>query len=214
MIKIENRAYQGNDGEDDDHASYHLINNKDAVGVKLPSDFIHQPSQSKPPQQGTEYDAQVTHAHLQRHVGHDEGKLCESRHEEEHNQRIGEGDEERRDGIVRQRPLLIAALVHVSGRIALETIHAKGEQEQTAKDLEIELVLRIVDEIHHKAHAQSCEQGIDDVAASGTDTCHKTIPTPLVQSALDTQNTYWTHRGRGYNTYDNSLENKIKNIYL
>ena len=214
MIKIENRAYQGDDREDDDHASYHLINNKDAVGIKLATDFIDQPSQTKPPKQGTEDNAQIPHSHLQRHVGHHEGKLSEGRHEEEHDERIGQRDEERRDAIVQQRALLVAALVHVLGRIALEAIDTEGQKKETTENLKIELVLRIVDEIHHKAHAKSCEERIHDVTASGTDARHETIPTPLVQGALNTQYTHRSHRSRGNNTYDNTLENEIKNVYL
>ena len=49
VIKIENRTNQGDDGEDDDHASYHLINNKDAIGIKLSPDFVNQPGKSEPP---------------------------------------------------------------------------------------------------------------------------------------------------------------------
>lgn len=214
MIKIENRTYQGDDREDDNHASYNLINNKDAIGIKLASDFINQPSKSEPPKQGSEHDTQIAHSHLQRHVGHNKCKLCEGCHEEEDDKRIGKGDEECRDGIVRQRPLLVAALVHILGRIALETINAKGKQEQATKDLKIELVLSIVDKIHHKAHTQTRKHGIHDVAASSADACHKTIPAPLVQRALNTQNTYWTHGSRGNDTYDNTLENKIKDVYL
>ena len=214
MIEIEHRADQGDDREDDHDASYHLINNKDAVGIKLASNLVDEPSQPKPPEQGTEDDAQVAYAHLQRHVGNDEGKLGEGGHEQEHDEGIGQRDKERRQPIMEERALLVAALVHVAGRIALEAIDAKYKQEQTSEDLEIELVLGIVDEIHHKAHSQSREKRIHDVAAGSAHTGHETIPTPLVQRALDTQDAYRSHRGGGNNTYDNSLEYEIKNIYL
>ena len=214
MVEIENRTYQGDDREDDDHASYYLINNKDAVGVKLTTDFIDQPRQAKPPEQGTEDDAQIPHSHLQWHIGHHEGKLSEGRHEEEHDERIGQRDEECRDAVVQQRALLVAALVHVLGRIALEAIDTENQKKQAAENLKIKLVLRIVDEIHHETHAQTCEERIHDVAASGTDARHKTIPTPLVQGALNTQYAHRSHWSRGNNTYDNTLENEIKNVYL
>ncbi len=35
MIQIEIRAKESDDGEDDDHAAYYLIDNDDAVGIKL-----------------------------------------------------------------------------------------------------------------------------------------------------------------------------------
>ena len=214
MIQVEHRAYQRYQREDDHHAAYHLINNKDAVGIELAAYLVDEPGKTKPPQQGAKHDAEIAHAHLDRHVGNHKGKLRVSGHEEEHDERIGESDEEGRQSVVEQRALLVAALVHVLHRVALEAIYSKDKQQQTARNLKIELVLGIVDKIHHKTHTQTREHGIHDVAASSTDACHKTIPAPLVQRALNTQNTYWTHGSRGNDTYDNTLENKIKDVYL
>ena len=214
MIQVEHRAYQRYQREDDHHAAYHLINNKNAVGIKLASYLVDEPGKAKPPQQGAKNDAEIAHTHLDRHVGNYKGKLRVCGHEEEHDERIGECDEEGRQSVVEQGALLVAAFVHVLRRVALEAIHSEGKQQQTARNLKIELVLGIVDKIHHKAHTQTREHGIHDVAASCADACHKTIPAPLVQRALNTQNTYWTHGGRGNDAYDNTLENKIKDVYL
>ena len=157
MIQIENRAEESDDGEDDDHAAYYLIDDDDAVGIKLVSDFIDEPGEAEPPQQGSEDDAEVTHAHFYRHIRHHEGKLREGGHEEEHDERIGEGDEKGRQAVVEQCALLVAALVHILHRVALETIHSEDKQQQTARNLKIELVLGVAHKIHHKTHAQACE---------------------------------------------------------
>ena len=214
MIQIENRAEESDHGEDDDHAAYYLIDNDDAVGIKLVPNLVDEPGESEPPQQGSEDDAEIPYSHFYRHIRYDESKLREGGHEEEHDERIGEGDEKGRQAVVEQCALLVAALVHILHRVALETIHSEDKQQQTARNLKIELVLGIVDKIHHKTHTQTREHGIHDVAASSADACHKTIPAPLVQRALNTQNTYWTHGSRGNDTYDNTLENKIKDVYL
>lgn len=214
MIQIENRAEESDDGEDDDHAAYYLIDNDDAVGIKLVPNLVDEPGESEPPQQGSEDDAEIPYSHFYRHIRYDESKLREGGHEEEHDERIGEGDEKGRQAVVEQCALLVAALVHILHRVAHETIHSEDKQQQTARNLKIELVLGIVDKIHHKTHTQTREHGIHDVAASSADACHKTIPAPLVQRALNTQNTYWTHGSRGNDTYDNTLENKIKDVYL
>ena len=214
MIQIENRAEESDHGEDDDHAAYYLIDNDDAVGIKLVSNLVDEPGESEPPQQGSEDDAEIPYSHFYRHIRYDESKLREGGHEEEHDERIGEGDEKGRQAVVEQSALLVAALVHILHRVALETIHSEDKQQQTARNLKIELVLGIVDKIHHKTHTQTREHSIHDVAASSADACHKTIPAPLVQRALNTQNTYWTHGSRGNDTYDNTLENKIKDVYL
>ena len=51
MIQIENRAEESDDGEDDDHAAYYLIDNDDAVGIKLIPNLVDEPGESEPPQQ-------------------------------------------------------------------------------------------------------------------------------------------------------------------
>ena len=195
MVQIENCAEEGDDREDDDHASYHLINNKDAVGIKLAPDLVDEPCETEPPQQRSEHDAQIAHAHLQRHIRHYEGKLGKGGHEEEHDERIGERNEEGGDGIVPERALLLAALMHVLRRIALEAIYAEHQEQKASENLQIELVLGIIDNVHHETHSQTREESIHDIAESGTDTRHETKPAALVQSALDTQDANRPHRG-------------------
>ena len=157
MIQIENRAEESDHGEDDDHAAYYLIDNDDAVGIKLVSDCVDEPGKTEPPQQGSEDDAEVTHAHFYRHIWHHEGKLRKGGHEEEHDERIGERYEKRRDAVVHQCALLVARLVHVLHRVALEAVDSKHEEHQASENLKIELVLGVAHKIHHKAHAQACE---------------------------------------------------------
>ncbi len=214
VVKIEHRAHQGDEREDDHHATYHLINNKDAVGVELAPDFVDEPGEPKPPQQRSEDDAQIAHAHLQRHIRNDEGKLGEGGHEEEHDERIAQRDQEGRNPVVQEGALLVARLVHVLHRIALEAVDSEHQQHQSTENLQVELVLRIIHKIHHETHSQAREQRIHNVAARGPNARDKPVPTPLVQSALDTQDAHRSHRGGGNHTYDNSLEDEVKDIYL
>ena len=157
MVEIEHRSHQCDEREDDNHATYHLINNKDAIGIKLAPDLIDEPGESEPPHQGSEDDAEVTHAHFYRHIRHHEGKLREGGHEEEHDERIGERYEKRRYAVVHQCALLVARLVHVLHRVALEAVDSKHEEHQASENLKIELVLGVAHKIHHKTHAQACE---------------------------------------------------------
>ena len=195
MIQIKNRAEESDDGEDDDHAAYYLIDNDDAVGIKLVPNLVDEPGESEPPQQGSEDDAEIPYSHFYRHIRYDEGKLREGGHEEEHDERIGERDEEGGDGIVPERALPLAALMHVLRRIALEAIYAEHQEQKASENLQIELVLGIIDNVHHKTHSQTREEGIHDIAESGTDTRYETKPAALVQSALDTQDANRSHRG-------------------
>ena len=186
MIQIENRAEESDHGEDDDHAAYYLIDNDDAVGIKLVPNLVDEPGESEPPQQGSEDDAEIPYSHFYRHIRYDESKLREGGHEEEHDERIGERDEEGSNGIVPERALLLAALMHVLRRIALEAIYAEHQEQKASENLQIELVLGIIDNVHHETHSQTREEGIHDIAEGGTDTRHETIPAALVQSALNT----------------------------
>ena len=100
MIQIEYRSDERYDREDNDNTTNHLIDNKNGIGIKLATNFIDEPCQSKPPEQGTEDDAQVPHRHLDRHIRHHKGKLGERSHEKEHNERVAERNQERRDTIM------------------------------------------------------------------------------------------------------------------
>lgn len=195
MIEIEHGSDECDEREDDHDTSYYLINNKDAVGIKLAPNLVDEPCETEPPQQRSEHDAQIAHAHLQRHIRHYEGKLGKGGHKEEHDERIGERDEEGCDGIVPKRALPLAALMHVLRRIALEAIYAEHQEQKASENLQIELVLGIIDNVHHKTHSQTREEGIHDIAESGTDTRYETKPAALVQSALDTQDANRSHRG-------------------
>ena len=195
MIEIEHGSDECDEREDDHDTSYYLINNKDTVGIKLAPDLVDEPCETEPPQQRSEHDAQIAHAHLQRHIRHHEGKLGKGGHKEEHDERIGERDEEGGDGIVPKRALPLAALMHVLRRIALEAIYAEHQEQKASENLQIELVLGIIDNVHHKTHSQTREEGIHDIAESGTDTRYETKPAALVQSALDTQDANRSHRG-------------------
>ena len=214
MIQIEYRTYQGYDREDDDDTTYHLINNKDAIGIKFSSHLVYQPSKSEPPKQGTKDNTKIPYPHLQWHVRHNKGKLGKGSHKQEHDKRITERYQKRRDAIVPKRALLVAALMHILGRIALEAIDTKHKEQDATKYLQVKLILRIIHKVHHETHAKTCKKRIDYIAAGSTNACNETIPSPLIQSALDTQYANWSHRGRGNHTYDNSLEYEIKDIYL
>ena len=157
MIEIEHGSDECDEREDNHDTSYYLINNKDAVGIKLAPNLVDEPCETEPPQQRSEHDAQIAHAHLQRHIRHYEGKLGKGGHEEEHDERIGERYEKRRYAVVHQCALLVARLVHVLHRVALEAVDSKHEEHQASENLKIELVLGVAHKIHHKTHAQACE---------------------------------------------------------
>ena len=64
MIKIKHRSKKSDDRENNHDTSYHFIDDKDSITIKLTSDLIDEPSESKPPQLGTKHNAQISHTHL------------------------------------------------------------------------------------------------------------------------------------------------------
>ena len=82
-VKIEHRAYENEQRENDDYAPDYLVDDDDAAVVELVSYLVYKPCQPEPPQQGAAYNAEITHAHVQRMLGYDKGELGERRHEKE-----------------------------------------------------------------------------------------------------------------------------------
>lgn len=74
-VKIEHRPDEDNDGAHDDDAPNNLVDNHDAVVVKLATHLVDDPGQTVPPQQGAAKDAQVAAHHLDWMVGDDKLKL-------------------------------------------------------------------------------------------------------------------------------------------
>lgn len=188
--------------EKDEQREYHhcrtddTVNDDNAVGGEVASYLIDEPCQAIPPQQCSKHDAQVADAHLKRMVGYHECQLCETTHEEEYNQGIGEGYKECRHPIMDKRPFLLAADMHFLRRVALEAIDAKYQEQDTTAYLQIKEVAPRLYELHHETHAKTSDESIENVAYGGTDTSHETIPTPLVKCALNAKNANRSHRRR------------------
>ena len=87
-------------------------------------------------------------------------------------------------------------------------------QQNAACQLEVELVLLVVDEVHYERHAETGYSGIDDVAGSRSDAGHETIPAPFVQCTLNAQYAYRSHGRRGNHADKHALEEQVDNVYM
>ena len=170
VIEVEHRSYECYNREDNHQRAYHLIYYNNAVGIKLASYLVYKPRQSEPPQQRSKDNAEIADGHFEGMVGYDEGKLSIGCHEKKHYQRITQGDEESCQGVLPQGAFLVRAFVSVLHWVGLEAEHTEQEQQAASQNLQIELVLGIVNEVHNEAHAQASYQSIDYVACCCTDT--------------------------------------------
>ena len=72
--------------------------------------------------------------------------------------------------------------------------------------------MRIVYQLHDKAHAEACQQRVYQVAHGGTDTCHEAKPTPFVQGALYAKHAYGTHRCGTDDANNHSFDYDVEEI--
>ena len=107
------------------------------------------------------------------------------------------------------RAFVVGSVVHLLGGIVAEAVYAEDEKNQAADNLQPELVGGIGDEVHDEAHAVACYQSVDDVAHSGSNACYKTVPTSLLEGALNTEHSHRTHRSRGKYTDYGSFEHHV-----
>ena len=204
-VEVEHRAQQHDEREDDDNASYHAVDEHDAAVVEFVAHLVDKPCQPEPPQQGTAHDAQIAHAHVQWMFGHDKGKLCKRCHEEQDDERVGECHQKGGDAVVYQRALLGVAHMYFFCGVRPVAIHAEDHEHDASRNLQPESVLRIVDQVHHKTHAQPRDDGIDEIADGGAHSGDESIPASLVQGALYAENAHGTHWRRCHDADEYAL---------
>jgi len=214
MIQVEYKPEQGNEREYHDHRANNLVYYYYPTRVENIPQLVYQPRQSEPPQQCPKHNTQIPDRHFYRMVGYYKGELRKRRHEKEYDERIAERHEKRRHGVMGERALPVGTLMGVLHRVRLEAIDTKDQKHQRTGNLQQILVVLIVDEVHHKAHAKTGYQCIYNIAPRCADTRDETIPAAFVESTLYAQYTNRPHRGGSDDTDKDSLEYAIKNIYL
>ena len=216
MIEVENRTKENDGREQDDHRTDDPVDNGNACLVESPADFVHKPRQSVPPKERAQRNTDESDGGFEGPRGLHKSKLCERGHEEKDNQRVGKGDEKRRQPIMKECAFatILGMGMHFFGRIGAETEYAKEQQNDTSGNLKEKLILRILQWLHDKPHAQADYQRIDDVAQCRADTSHHAIPAAFVQSALDAKDSYGTHRSRCDDADGYPLKDEVEDIEL
>ena len=146
-------------------------------------------------------------------VGQYESELGIHSEEKEDNQRIGEGHEECRPRVIPQRSLLLSALVHFLCRVAFISIEAKAQKHDATTYLQVEAILVVIDQIHHKRHTEAGKACIDDIAHGSTHAGGQSEPTSLVQCPLHAKDADGPHRSTCNNPDHHPLEDEIQYIY-
>ena len=177
--------------EDDDADD--AVNEPHGADIKVGTHLIHKECDDGPPQQSTNDNEGIAHDDVIPLVlGQGEAKAREQRDNQEHDQRIAQGEQEACGHV---SPVVLA-LVDVLGNLAHGIVdnHVDGinDQDDAAHDLQdIDIV---GDKVGHKRDAQSHKQAIEQITCSCTDTSEETRVAALVQRPLDTQD---AHRSNG-----------------
>ena len=210
--EVEHRAEEDDDGDGYHQRTNEFVDQDDAVVLETAPDLVDKPREAIPPEDGTRHNAQIAYRHDERLAGDNERKLRETGHEEQDDEGIGDGYQKGGDAIVDERAFHVAALVHVLRGVGTVTDDAEGEQHQASQQLQVEAVGAIVDDVHDETHAHTGDERIEQVACRGPDARDESIPAPLVQRALDTQDAHRPHGSRHNHPDNQSLDYGVYNV--
>ena len=63
-VQIEHSTEKHQQREDNDNTADNLVDYNDAAVVELIADFVNKPCKTKPPQQGSAYNAEIAYTHV------------------------------------------------------------------------------------------------------------------------------------------------------
>ena len=156
--------------------------------------------EDEPPKARPHYDGQITEDLLYAMTEVDELETRKQSHEEEDDERIAQRHQEARKHIMRQGALAMTDMVrrHRTGK---EGKQPEEEQQDAATYLEVDHRTGPFDEVHDEGHAQSGDEGINDIAKGGTQPGDETIPSTFVQGTLHNEHPHGSHGSAGNNAY-------------
>lgn len=198
-IELERNLEDGGEGVDDtdgnDDASDDAVHNGDAVSSYAVFHPCKSVCKAQPPKHCTGKNAHESEDKSEEVGGDYKGELCKKGNEKKDDERVGKCDKECRDVVVEQCPLLSRRLVHAFCRVGAEGDDAEYEQESASYDLQPEYGFGVVDEIHDKRHAETCNSCVEKVACSGSGTGDQSVVASLVDGALQAENACGAHGG-------------------
>ena len=124
---VEHGSQQHHDRDENHDDADDPVDDDDAALVEDGPDFVDEPCESEPPQYGSSDDAGIAYEHHQWPSRYDESELCETGHEEEDNQWVGQRDEKGRDAVVNIGALGQSAVVHVASGVGAVAENAESE---------------------------------------------------------------------------------------
>ena len=185
------------------------VDKPDAAHIEPRTHFIDDIGNEKPPAHRSDEDREIAHDMVpQLRFGQEEVETGKQTYIEEQNKRIGEGEQEGGNEILRIGIDRRVGFADILRRVLPVEIEAEAHQHQAAQNLQY--ILIGFDKIDNNRHTQPCEQGIYQVGQRGSQPRNESRPTPLVERALDTQYSYRPHRCRYQYADGQSSNNRIE----
>lgn len=118
---------------------------------------------------------------------------------QEHDERVAQGEQESGDHVPPLVVTRVDALLDLANRVVNNHVNGIDNQDNAADDLKH--IDMIGNEIGHQRDTQPDEQAIEQIACRCPHTSEKPRVAAIVQGALDAQDTYRTHGCRQEDTY-------------
>ena len=177
--------YKAIEGEDEDDATDDAVDEPHRADVEMGAHLVNKEGNYRPPDQCPHHNKGVAQDDVVEFVFRQgETESCKQRNNQEHDERIAQGEQETCYRITPVVLSLIKVLGNLADRVVDDHVNGIDDKDNTADNLQNIHVVgnKIGDQRNTQAHQQAVEQ----VAGSSTHTRKETGIAPLVQRALNT----------------------------
>ena len=184
------------------------VQHEDASVAEVLFHAVDDVGQPQPPEHGSGDDGKIAHALSKEVAGNDKRQHVEQGDEQKNDERVGKGDEKGCGEVVNQSAFAGRGGAETFSRVGSVHVDTEDEEHDAADEFQPEQILLVVNEVHHQRHAQSGDEGIEDVAQCGAGTGDDAEDSTFSNGALHTKNAHGSHRRGGDDAHEKSFDNQ------
>ena len=173
------------DGEDEDDGADDAVDEPHRADVEVGAHLVDKEGDDGPPDEGTQDNRGIAEDDVIPLVlGQREVESREQGDDQEHDERIAQGEQESRDHVPPLVVTRVDALLNLADRVVDYHVNGIDNQDDAADNLQhIDVVSN---EIGHQRDTQAHEQTIEQIASRSPHSGEKSRAAAVVQGALDT----------------------------
>ena len=193
MLEIGNRSGdEAVEGEYQDDAADDAVDEPHRTDVEVSAHLVHKEGDHRPPQQRAQHYRGVADDDvIELEFGQRKTESRKQRNNQEHDERIAQGEQETRGHVSPVVVALVYVLLNLADRVVEYHVHGIDNQDDTADNLQ--QVNMISYKIGHQRDAQPHQQAVEQIARRSPHSREKARIAALVQRALDTQDANRAH---------------------